>query len=93
MVTITLYASSRGDADVRSRLLDSVGEGEDGVVWEGGIEECIVLCVGRVTSPGSMHDVGCSGLVFWDDPGGWCWGWVGAGFRVGDTCVPMADSC
>ena len=21
--------------------------------------------------PGLMHDIGCSGLVHWDDPGGW----------------------
>ena len=21
--------------------------------------------------PGLMHDTGCSGLVHWDDPGGW----------------------
>ena len=25
----------------------------------------------RVTSPGSMHDTGCLGLVHWDDPEGW----------------------
>ena len=25
----------------------------------------------RITSPGSMHDTGCSGLVHWDDPEGW----------------------
>ena len=24
-----------------------------------------------VTSPGSMHDTGCLGLVHWDDPEGW----------------------
>ena len=25
----------------------------------------------RITSPGSMHGTGCSGLVHWDDPEGW----------------------
>ena len=25
----------------------------------------------QVTSPGSMHDTGCLGLVHWDDPEGW----------------------
>ena len=25
----------------------------------------------RVTSPGSMHDTGCLGLVHWEDPEGW----------------------
>ena len=25
----------------------------------------------RIASPGSMHETACSGLVQWDDPGGW----------------------
>ena len=25
----------------------------------------------RITSPDSMHDTGCFGLVHWDDPEGW----------------------
>ena len=25
----------------------------------------------RITGPGLMHETGCSGLVHWDDPGGW----------------------
>ena len=24
-----------------------------------------------ITSPASMHETGCSGLVHWDDPEGW----------------------
>ena len=50
--------------------MDSVGEGEGGMVWENGIETCI-LYVKQIASPGSMHDTGCSGLVHWDDPEGW----------------------
>ena len=45
------------------------------------------------TSPGSMHDTGCSGLVHWDDPEGWDGEGHGRGFRMGNTCIPMADSC
>ena len=45
----------------------------------------------RITSPGSMHDTGCLGLVHWDDPEGW-YG-EGGGFRMGNTCIPVADSC
>ena len=26
-----------------------------------------------ITGPDSMHETGCSGLVHWDDPGGWDW--------------------
>ena len=62
---------SKRDTDVKNSLLDSVGEGEGGMIWEGSVETCILLDVKRITSPGSMHETGCSGLVHWDDPGGW----------------------
>ena len=48
-----------------------MGEGEGGMIWENGIETCIISYVKRITSPGSMHDTGCSGLVHWDDPEVW----------------------
>ena len=38
--------------------MDSVGEGEGGEIWENGIEICIISCMKRVTSPGSMHGTG-----------------------------------
>ena len=47
----------------------------------------------QIASPGSMHETGCSGLVHWDDPEGWDGARVGVGFRMGNTCTPMADSC
>ena len=50
--------------------MDSVGEGEGGENWENGIEPCIISCMKRVASPGSMHDTGCLGLVHWGDPEG-----------------------
>ena len=33
-------------------------------------ETCIISCMKRVASPGSMHNTGCLGLVHWDDPEG-----------------------
>ena len=48
-----------------------MGEGKGGMVWENGIETCILSYVKRITSQGSMHDTGCSGLVHWGDPEGW----------------------
>ena len=42
-----------------SSFLDSVGEGEGGMIWENGIETCIISYMKRVTSPGSMHDTAC----------------------------------
>ena len=47
-----------------------MGEGEGGMIWENGIEICIISCMKRVASPGSMHDTGCLGLVQWDNPEG-----------------------
>ena len=41
-----------------------------GMILENGTETCISY-VKRITSPGSMHDTACSGLVHWDDPEGW----------------------
>ena len=33
---------SKRDTDVYNSLLDFVGEGEDGMIWENGIETCII---------------------------------------------------
>ena len=62
---------SKRDTDVLNSLLDSVGEGEGEMIWENGIETCILSYVKWITSPGLMHDTGSSGLVHWDDPEGW----------------------
>ena len=61
-----------------------------GIIWENGIEICIISYMKRVSSPGSMHDTGCLGLVHWDNPEGW-YG-EGGGFRMGNTGIPVADS-
>ena len=61
-------------------LLDSVGEGEGGMICENGIEIYIISYMKQVASPGSMHDTGCLGPVHWDDPVGWCG--EGGGRRV-----------
>ena len=62
---------SKRDTDVKNRLLDSVGEGEGGMIWENSIETCILPNVKQIASPGSMHETGCSGWMHWDDPEGW----------------------
>ena len=63
------------------------------MIWENGIETCILSYMKRITSPVSMHDTGCSGLVHWDDTEGWDGEGGGGGFRMGNPCTPMADSC
>ena len=44
MAMMTLYARQQKDTDVYSRLLDSEGEGEGGMIWENGILTCILSC-------------------------------------------------
>ena len=54
------------------------------MIWENGIETCIISYVKRIASPGSMHDTGCSGLVHWDDPEGWDGEGGGRGVQDGE---------
>ena len=48
-----------------------MGEGEGGMIWENGIETCIISYMKRIPSLGSMQNTGCLGLVHGDDPEGW----------------------
>ena len=66
-----------------------MGEGERGMIWENGIETCMISYKKRIASPRLMQDIGCLGLVHWDDPEGW----YGEGGGRGNTCIPVADSC
>ena len=70
-----------------------MGEGEGEMIWENGIETCILSCKKRITSLGSIQDTGCLGLVHWDDPEGWYRERGGRGFKIGNTCIPVVDSC
>ena len=64
---------------------------EGGMIWENGIEACIISYKKRITSLGSIQDTGCLGLVHWDDPEGWYGERGGRG--MGNTCTHVADSC
>ena len=48
-----------------------MGEGEGGMIWENSIETFILSYMKQITSPGSMNETGCLGLVHLDDPEGW----------------------
>ena len=67
-----------------------MGEREGGMIWENGIETCIIISyMKQITSPGLMHDTGCLGLVHWDDPEGWYGEGGGRGVQDGEfvcTC-------
>ena len=54
------------------------------MIWENGTETCKLSHVKRIASPGSMHDMECSGLVHWDDPEGCCREGGGRGVHVWD---------
>ena len=41
------------------------------MIWENSSETCILSYVKQITSPGLMHETGCSGQVHWDDLEGW----------------------
>ena len=79
---------SKSDTDVENSLLDSVGEEEGGMIWENGIETCILSYKKLITSPGSIHDTGCLGLVHWDDPEGWYGEVGGRGVQDGEHAYP-----
>ena len=69
--------------------MDSEGEGESGMIWENGIETYILSYVKRITSPGLIHETGCSGLVHWDGPEEWYGERGGRGVQDGEyvyTC-------
>ena len=76
------------DTDVQNRLLDSVGEGEGGMIWENSIETCILSRVKQITSPGWMHETSarawCTGKTQRD----WVEKEVGGGIGMGSTCNP-----
>ena len=61
-----------------------MGEGEGGMIWENGIEACIIPCKKRIASLGSMQDTGCLGLVHWDEPEGWYGERGGRGVQDGE---------
>ena len=85
---------SKKDIDVYNGLLDSEreGEGEGGMIWQNGIETCILSCKNRIASLCPMQDPACLGLVHGDDPER-CYGEeVGGGFMFGIACAPVVDS-
>ena len=73
--------------------VSSVGEGRDGMIWENGIETCILSCKNRITSLCLMQDTACLGLVHGDTQRDVVRREVGGGFMFGIACTPVVDSC
>ena len=81
------------DTDVQNRLLDSVGEGEGGMFRENSIETCMLSIVKQITSPGGMHETSAQAWCTGKTQRDWMGREAGGGFRMGNTCKSMADSC
>ena len=64
--------------------MDSEGEGEGGMIWENGIETCILSCKKQIVSLGSIQDAWgwCTGMTRRDGTGRE----VGGGFMFGNAC-------
>ena len=52
----------------------------------------VLSYVKQITSPGSMHEAGCSGRCTGMTQRDRVGREVGGGFGMGDTCAPMLDS-
>ena len=70
-----------------------MGEGESGMIWENGIETCILSGKKQIASLCLIQDTGCLGLVHGDDPER-CYGEGGGrgGFMFGNARTPVVDS-
>ena len=74
---------------IKNRLLDSVGKGEGGMIWENSIETYTIICeINRQLRFDAWGRVLRTGAVGWP----WRMGWGGR-VRMGNTCTPMADLC
>ena len=86
MVMITLYAKQKRDTAVQNKPLDSVGEGEGGMLWENSTETSILSRVKQIASPGWMHDTSarawCTGKTQRDEMGREAGGGIGMGTHV-----------
>ena len=79
------------DTDVQNRLLDSVGEGEGGMVQENSIETCILSRVKQITGPGWMHETSAWAWCIGKTQREWVDREVGEGIWMGNTCKTIDD--
>ena len=61
---------SKGERDIKRKLLDSVGEGEGGMIWENSIETYTLPYVKQMTGASSIHEAGHSKPGLWGNPEG-----------------------
>ena len=99
MVMMTLYVRQQKRYRCKEKTLDSVGEGEGGMIWKNSIETCI-LSLKHVYYMWNRSPVQVQCIR--QGAQGWCTGMtlrdamgreVGERVRMGNTCTPMADLC
>ena len=88
--------SSKGDADIKNRLLDTVGEGEGGVTGENSIETYTlqnIISAKQIASGNLLCDVGNPKPVLCDNIEGWDGEGSGREAQEGeDICRHVASS-
>ena len=78
---------SKGDMNVKNRLLDSLGEAESGMIWQNTTETCTLPYIRQMTNASSVHEAGHPKLVLWDNPERWGGEGGGSGVRIEGTHV------
>ena len=58
---------NKGDTDVKNSILDSVGEGKCGKIWENSIEAYTLPYVKQMISVSYMHEAAHPKPVLWDN--------------------------
>ena len=91
MAMITLYVRQQKRHRCIEQSFGLCGRGREEMIWENGIETCILSCKKRIASLGWIQDVWgwCTGMTQRDGMGRE----VEGGFRIGKTCTPVVDSC
>ena len=93
MVRITLYAREKKRHRCIEQTFGLYGRKRGWDDWGNSIETCVLSSVKQITSPGWMHETSargwCTGMTQRDGMGKE----VGEGFRMGNSCKSMADSC
>ena len=80
---------SKRDTDVKNSLLDSVGEGKGGMIWQNSIETCIIISETDRQSRFDAWDwVIKAGALGWP----WGMGWGKPGKCYMQECLEAIDS-
>ena len=74
---------SKRDTDVKNRLLDSMGEGKSGMIWENTIEASMLPHVKEMTVQVQCMKQGTQGWYAGTAQGDRVGRWVGRGFETG----------